>query len=119
MIDDAELWQRSRECFDRRDWWMAHELLEHLWKRHPGTQDARLYQGLLQAAVCLYHFGNGNFAGARILARSAVELLRPLPDDAHGLNLGAFRERFATTVRDLLAPDATLKPIHPGALPRL
>jgi hypothetical protein len=92
---------------------MAHELLEQLWKRHPGTDDARLYQGLLQAAVCFYHYGNGNFSGARILARSAIELLAPLPPDAHGLMLGEFREAFAATVEAVLTPNARLRPIAP------
>ncbi len=110
---DEELWERALDCFDARDWWMAHELLEQLWKRHPGTDDARLYQGLLQAAVCFYHYGNGNFAGARILARSAIDLLGSLPDDAHGLKLAEFREKFATTVSALLTPEAQLRPILP------
>jgi predicted metal-dependent hydrolase len=110
---DEELWERALDCFDARDWWMAHELLEQLWKRHAGTDDARLYQGLLQAAVCFYHYGNGNFSGARILAHSAIDLLGPLPPDAHGLNLAEFREAFALKVNPLLTPDAKLQPIDP------
>ncbi|MCC7510612.1 MAG: DUF309 domain-containing protein [Planctomycetes bacterium] len=116
---DDELWRRAVRCFEIRDWWMAHELLEVLWKRHPGTEAAQLYQGLLQAAVSLHHFGNGNFSGARQLARSALALLAQLPDDGMGLRIGAFRDAFDAVTRPLFDYQTPVKPLSPDDIPVL
>lgn len=98
---------------------MAHEILEELWKRHPGTPDAQLYQGLLQAAVSLHHFGNGNFSGARQLARSALAMLRPLPPDTKGLQLGRFCQRFEAVTAPLFDFETPVKPLAPADIPDL
>lgn len=116
---DDSLWRQALHCYAIRDWWMAHELLEQLWKRHPGTPDAQLYQGLLQAAVSLHHFGNGNFSGARQLAKSAVAMLKPLPPDAKGLDLARFRERFEATTAPLFDFNTPVKPLAPADVPDL
>lgn len=116
---DDELWRQAVHCFGIRDWWMAHEILEILWKRHPGTDAARLYQGLLQAAVSLHHFGNGNFSGARQLARSAMKLLTQVPDDAMGLRISAFRKSFEAVTAPLFDYETPVKPLSPGNIPVL
>jgi len=41
----------------------GHEVWEELWLDCPAA-DRRFYQSLIQAAVALYHWGNGNLAGA-------------------------------------------------------
>lgn len=71
-----------------RDYYECHEVLEELWLaegRHP------LYQGLLQVAVALYHFSNGNVNGARKLFRGGLEKLAPFPDDCMGIDLGKLK----------------------------
>ncbi len=60
-----------------------------------------LYQGLLQAAVALYHHRNGNRRGARKLFRGALEKLKFQPADALGIDLAAFR-RDAQACLDVL-----------------
>ena len=40
---------------------------EELWADYQGP-DRQFFQGLIQAAVCLHHFGNGNTRGAKKLA---------------------------------------------------
>lgn len=49
--------------FNRGDWFECHETLEELWI---GSEDeARwFYQGMLQIAVALHHWRNGNYGGA-------------------------------------------------------
>ncbi|RPI90539.1 MAG: DUF309 domain-containing protein, partial [Planctomycetaceae bacterium] len=49
--------------FNAEDFFESHEVLEDLWSE---TEDERkkFYQGLIQAAVALLHFGNGNLGGA-------------------------------------------------------
>jgi len=52
--------------FNQRDFFEAHESWEELWVDYQGPL-RRFYQGLIQVAVCLHHFGNGNMHGTRKL----------------------------------------------------
>lgn len=68
-----------------RDYFECHEVLEELWlakNRDP------LYKGLLQIAVGLYHFRDGNIRGARLLLESALARLADYPDITLGVQLG-------------------------------
>lgn len=118
-LSDDELWIRALACFRACDWWMAHEWFEELWKRHPNGESGALFQGLLQAAVCLHHYGNGNFAGARQMAKRASTLLSGLPAEARGLPIAQFRTSFASCVAPLLQSRDTLKPLAPANVPQL
>jgi uncharacterized protein len=65
--------------FNAEDFFESHEVLEELWGE---TQDERkkFYQGLIQAAVALLHFGNGNLGGAKkvyLTSRKYLEAYRP------------------------------------------
>lgn len=72
----------------KRDYFECHELLEELWLEQ--GREAFL-QGLLQIAVALYHFRNGNRAGAGKLFRSALEKLERYPGVMSGIDLDALR----------------------------
>ena len=48
--------------FNECDYYECHEVWEELWTEYRGPA-RKFYQGLIQAAVALYHFGNGNFYG--------------------------------------------------------
>ena len=66
-------------CFNECDFFEAHEHWEELWADYQGPS-RRFYQGLIQVAVCLHHFGNGNTRGAQKLyhsCRSYLEEYRP------------------------------------------
>ncbi|WP_152394361.1 DUF309 domain-containing protein [Paenibacillus guangzhouensis] len=68
-----------------RDYYECHEVMEELWLeegRHP------LCQGLLQIAVGLYHFENGNVQGSRKLFTAGIEKLVPYPEQILGIHLG-------------------------------
>ncbi|GIP53178.1 DUF309 domain-containing protein [Paenibacillus vini] len=71
-----------------RDYFECHEVLEELWLK---LDREPLYKGLLQVAVGLYHFRNGNVTGGRKMLRSATERLAPYPADALGIDLGRLR----------------------------
>lgn len=63
------------EEFNGGEWFACHETLEELWIGEPGlVRD--LYQGILQMAVGLHHWREGNYAGAVLLMRKGVGLLR-------------------------------------------
>ncbi|QKG83533.1 DUF309 domain-containing protein [Kroppenstedtia pulmonis] len=72
-----------------RDYFECHEVLEELW-----LEEGRdlLYQGLLQVAVALYHYRNGNRNGARKLFYASLQKLAPYPGDSLGIDLNQVRE---------------------------
>lgn len=61
--------------FNRGDWFACHETLEELWAGEEG--EARdFFQGLLQMAVALHHWREGNFGGAVRLLEGGAAYLR-------------------------------------------
>jgi predicted metal-dependent hydrolase len=60
--------------FNECDFFEAHEVWEELWTDYRG-ESRKFYQGLIQAAVALFHFGNGNIRGARKLYKDLEKFL--------------------------------------------
>lgn len=77
------------EHFNVCDFFEAHEVWEELWQDHQGD-GRRFYQGLIQAAVALHHFGNGNIRGAKKLNVGCRKYLDPYRPSFHGLDLDKF-----------------------------
>ncbi|MEZ6071082.1 MAG: DUF309 domain-containing protein [Pirellulales bacterium] len=75
--------------FNECDFFEAHEVWEDLWTDFEGDS-RRFYQGLIQAAVALHHFGNGNTRGARKLNESCRKYLDPFRPWHEGLDLDRF-----------------------------
>jgi predicted metal-dependent hydrolase len=106
--------------FNAGDFFEAHEIWEDLWAENFGDA-RRFYQGLIQAAVGLCHFGNGNLGGALKLYRSSLGYLEGLGDRFSGVDLARFRTDLEGCYRPLLGstpPDRSLRP-EPESLPRL
>ncbi len=76
-------------------------MLEDLWSETPG-EPKKFLQGLIQAAVALFHFGNENFGGAKKLYFSARTKLDPYGDVYMGIALGKFLADFQTCFQELL-----------------
>jgi predicted metal-dependent hydrolase len=112
---DAELWHDALAAFAARDFYEVHEQLEELWRRVPPAEKAPV-QGLLQAAVCLYHFSRGNFSGARLLAPQAIEKLSRSPGIYRGLDVAEYLPRFMQAVAPLSSEEAPL-PLELRAAP--
>jgi uncharacterized protein len=72
-----------------RDYFECHEVMEELWLEEGRS---KLYQGLLQVAVGLHHFRNGNIAGAIKLMEAATSKLVHYPDGTLGINLAKLRQ---------------------------
>lgn len=98
--------------FNERDFFEAHEVWEDLWAESHGPERS-FYQGLIQAAVGLFHFSGGNLGGAGKLYRSSREYMRPCGSPFLGLDADAFWRRMEECFRPLLAvsaPDRSLRP---------
>jgi len=61
-----------------------------------------MIQGLIQAAISLFHFGNENFGGAKKLYITARKLLDLYEPDAMGLALAEFLVDYERCFRELL-----------------
>lgn len=91
--------------FNRRDFFEAHEVWESIWLDCTGPE-RRFYQGLIQAAVALHHFGNGNVRGAVKLFHSSREYMNRYESPYLGLDISAFWKKMERCFAPVLsAPD--------------
>jgi uncharacterized protein len=98
--------------FNDEDYFEAHEVWEDLWAESYGD-DRRFVQGLIQAAVGLFHFGGGNLGGAVKLYRTSREYMRPCASPFWGLDTEDFWSQMQRCFEPLLecaAPDRALRP---------
>jgi predicted metal-dependent hydrolase len=98
--------------FNRGDFFEAHEVWEELWMETAGP-DKRFYQALIQAAVSLCHFCNGNVRGAGKLYQSSRDYMSRYDSPHHGLDIARFWKDMEHCYAELLAnkdPDKRLEP---------
>jgi predicted metal-dependent hydrolase len=98
--------------FNEHDFFEAHEVWESLWLDVAGP-GRTFYQGLIQAAVGLYHFSNGNLRGALKLYRTSRAYMEPYGSPYLGLDTAAFWEQMKRCFAPLLAdpnPERYLRP---------
>ena len=94
---DGELGEQSAtlragvELFNSGRYLAAHELFEELWEGTEG-RDSDFYKGLVQAAVALHHFEQGNLAGAAQLHGALRRCLAGYLPVHGGLDLAGFLE---------------------------
>lgn len=72
--------------FNECEFFEAHEIWEELWADYQGPS-RKFFQGLIQVAVCLHHFGNGNTRGAKKLYFSSRKYLEEYLPSHLGLDL--------------------------------
>ena len=98
--------------FNEHDYFEAHEVWESLWLDCAGPE-RRFYQALIQAAVALYHFGNGNWRGALKLYRSSKAYMDAYASPYFGLDARLFWETMERCFAPLLNhpnPDRDIRP---------
>jgi hypothetical protein len=104
--------------FNDRDFFEAHEVWEDVWSDCQGPEQ-RFYQGLIQAAVGLHHYCNGNLRGAAKLYRTSRAYMEPYGSPYLGLDVAAFWQEMEGCFAPVLAsadPDRDLRP-DPGLIP--
>ena len=106
MPHDAEsndsLYQQGIRYFNDCEFFEAHEVWEELWTEYRGSL-RRYYQGLIQAAVALHHFGNGNIRGAKKVYLSSLAYLQDFLPACQGLDLEAFLAQYERCFAEVLA----------------
>jgi hypothetical protein len=89
--------------FNRHEYFEAHEVWEGLWLDPCVGADRRFIQGLIQAAVALHHFGNGNLRGTRKLFRSGRDYMAAYPSPHLSLDVRRFWRDMESCLADVLA----------------
>jgi predicted metal-dependent hydrolase len=106
--------------FNACEFFEAHEVWEELWKNYSG--ELRLfYKGLIQAAVALHHFGNGNIRGARKVYRSSRGYLNEYRPTCVGLDLEKFLAEFDACFAEVAASQEEYPhiEINPDLIPEI
>ncbi|HJZ57078.1 MAG TPA: DUF309 domain-containing protein [Gemmataceae bacterium] len=95
--------------FNAGEYFEAHEVWEDLWRDCPAA-DRRFYQSLIQAAVALYHWENGNRPGTVRLFHSGRRYMEAYRPSYRGLDV----DRFWTQVAAALAPALAESDVSPS-----
>jgi len=108
------------EHFNKCDFYEAHEVWEALWADYQGPS-RKFYQGLIQVAVCLHHFGNGNIRGAKKLYFGCRGYLEPYLPKHEGINLEQLLSQLEICCRDILASNEEFPKIDivPDLIPEI
>ena len=102
MSDYDPLYLKGIEYFNECEFFEAHDAWEELWTDY-SADDRTFYQGLIQVAVCLHHFCNGNIRGAKKLyvgSRDYLEKYRPFHE---GLDLEKLFAEFEACCAEIMA----------------
>lgn len=101
----AEFPERYREAlrlFNEQEFFECQEVLEELWSESTGAAK-RFVQGLMQASVALFQFGNRNLSAAKKLYTSARTILETYGERFMGIELGKFLREFQACFQELLS----------------
>ncbi|HEX3725490.1 MAG TPA: DUF309 domain-containing protein [Pirellulales bacterium] len=116
----SEHYLRGIEYFNICEFFESHEAWEELWTEYQGPS-RKFYQGLIQAAVALHHFGNGNIRGARKLYISTRGYLEPYRPWHQGLDLEKFLSEFERCFAEVTASQEEFPQIEidPETIPEI
>lgn len=105
--------------FNACEWFECHETLEELWIGEAG-EVRNLYQGMLQVAVALHHWRNGNYGGAVSLLDGGGMLLGRVADACMWVNVSALIAD-AVRMRDALAElgKERMQQLDPAVVPKI
>ena len=123
MSNDSEypeLYLQGIEHFNVCDFYESHEVWEALWADYKGPSRT-FYQGLIQAAVALHHFGNGNVRGARKLYFSTRKYLEPFCPWHEGIDMDQFLAQLERCFADVIASEEEFPEIEivPDTIPEI
>lgn len=83
----------ARDLFNSGDYWAAHEALETVWRSILRDDEARVWQGLIQAAAALLHRARDNRHGVEVVGGAALEKLAGPQHPAVEFETVTFRAR--------------------------
>ncbi|MBS0208808.1 MAG: DUF309 domain-containing protein [Planctomycetes bacterium] len=114
------LYLKGIELFNVCDFFESHEAWEELWQADFGPS-RKFLQGLIQAAVALHHFGNGNIRGAKKVFYGSMGYLEPYRPRHMGLDLDKFTAQMKQCFAEVVAATETFPnlEIDPELIPEI
>jgi len=114
--EEVLLFHKGVEEFNAGRFFECHETLEDLW--HGVRGEARdFFQGLIQIAVGLYHFDNGNLTGSRSQLEKGLHRFEGYTNSYMGIALGEFRRQATTWLEKVVGGEEIRGHVH--ELPKL
>ncbi len=106
--------------FNDCEFFEAHDVWEELWTDYQG-ESRRFYQGLIQTAVCLHHFGNENIHGARKLYHGSRKYLVDFLPWHEGIRLDKLFAQMEICCREVIDEEAinSVIRINPDLIPNI
>ena len=98
------LYLKGIAYFNEFEFFESHDIWEELWSDYQGPS-RRFYQGLIQVAVCLHHFNNGNTRGARKLFHSSRDYLKDYAPEHMGLDVDRLLREMEVCCAEIIETD--------------
>ncbi len=119
-FSDARIEEGIR-LFNECQFFACHDVLEDYWSEVVGPEKS-FFQGLIQAAVALFHFEGGNFGGACRMYASSREYMSPSAEGIAGINVAKLLEDMKTCFAELCVPRSSYPTdvqLNPNLIPRI
>ena len=88
--------------FNDREFFECHDVFEDFWSEQIGPEKT-FFQGLIHAAVCLFHFEGGNLGGARKMYGSCTGYLQPFEPEFCGIDVDGLTRDLKFCFEELIA----------------
>ncbi len=108
---------RGIEAFNRREFFECHDIWEHIWQETTGA-DKLFLQGIIHAAVGLYHFTHGQWKGAKNQLQKCMAKLANYHPTYRGVDVAylttAFKNDFLPAIEKALNGETMTCPNFPS-----
>lgn len=103
--------------FNEGEFFACHDVLEDFWGEQICSEKP-FFQGLIQAAVALFHFEEGNLGGARRMSLSSRAYMSSFSPSLGGIDVARLLADLDTCFHELCLPHASY-PDHVKLAPAL
>jgi len=107
------------DCFNRRLFYEAHDVLEDLWLKDRHGADGNFYKGLIQLAGAFVHLQKDRLRPAAALFKLALANLDKYPRRHKRLNLKLVQDLAQKWLGELERSDFNLNPLTAANVPQL
>jgi len=107
--------------FNAGEFFACHDVFEDFWSEQI-CPEKPLFQGLIQAAVALFHFEEGNLGGARRLSLSSRVYLSPFVPVTGGIDVQSLLDDMERCFEELWQPQSsypTTIQLDPTRIPQI
>ena len=107
------------DCFNRRLYYEAHDVLEHLWLPDRHGPNGSFFKGLIQLAGAFVHLQKNRLRPAAALFKLALANIEKYPETHEGLNTKAVCGLIQKWLADLESGRFALNPLTNETAPKL